>query len=57
MNKYIVKCYVEVEAKDDDAAINMIADACKIYGLTFRGWYQVKLNNSKEKEESNDRGK
>lgn len=46
---YTVKCFIEAEAKDDDEAIAMVADACKLYGLTFIGWSSVNLNNSKMK--------
>ncbi len=50
---YTVKCFIEANAKDDDEAIAMVADACKLYGLTFIGWQSVKLNYSEEKRESN----
>ena len=50
---YTVKCFIEANAKDDDEAIAMVADACKLYGLTFVGWQSVKLNYSEEKRESN----
>lgn len=46
---YMVECFVEANANNDDEAIAMIADACKIYGLTFIGWHSVKLNESKIK--------
>jgi glutamate synthase domain-containing protein 1 len=48
---YVVQCFVEANAKNDDEAIAMIADACKLYGLTFIGWRSVTLN--KKKRESN----
>ena len=43
---YTVKCFVEANASNDDEALAMVADACKLYGLTFVGWSSVKLNNS-----------
>jgi hypothetical protein len=49
---YTVKCFVEANASNDDEAIAMVADACKLYGLTFVGWQSVKLNYSEEKRES-----
>ena len=48
---YTVKCFVEANASNDDEAIAMVADACKLYGLTFIGWHSVKLN--KKEGESN----
>ena len=50
---YTVKCFVEANASNDDEAIAMVADACKLYGLTFVGWQSVKLNYSDKKRESN----
>lgn len=54
---YLVQCFVEANASNDDDAVNMVADACKIYGLTFVGWRSVTLNDSIKKRESNVRSK
>ena len=47
---YMVECFIEAEAHNDDEAIAMVADACKLYGLTFVGWHSVKINDSKIKK-------
>ncbi len=49
---YTVKCFVEANASNDDEAIAMVADACKLYGLTFVGWTEVKLNNSERESDA-----
>lgn len=41
---YTVKCFIEANAKDDDEALAMVVDACRLYGLNFIGWSEVKLN-------------
>jgi hypothetical protein len=40
---YAVECTVTANAKTDDEAIAMVADACKLYGLEFK-WHTTWLD-------------
>ena len=41
---YKITCEVEVEASDDDTALAMLIDACKLYpGLQLTSWIKTEL--------------
>jgi hypothetical protein len=48
---YTIQCEIEVEASDDDTALAMLIDACKLYpGLQLTRWIDTKLTE----REAND---
>ena len=51
---YAVEGTVTANAKTDDEAIAMVADACKLYGLEFK-WHTTWLDEAER--ESNDTSK
>lgn len=52
---YKVTCDIQVEASDDDTALWMVRDACKLYpGLVFQRWMFVEKDEREYEQDTNN---
>jgi hypothetical protein len=49
-NNYIIRCEVEVNASNDDVALELLQDILNIGGLTLHRWVDTTLNERESNE-------